>query len=287
MFSKMTWLAGIAFGFFVALVAQSLTAQLANYSQDFESLDMMSPTVLGEDGWLVGANVFDPAGNFIYNYFAFPAPNGGPAFSSIATGSAGPNQGLQYLNAYSDYNNGDHGNGFTIDAYLFREGVISGADFGETYSFTFDFRRADDPAGPAGSMTTAAYVRILNPLNGFEIVFEQFFDTTDATFDWSEGNTINVTIDAGWDQFFIQYGFNNNGTNFDPSGIYYDNVQFGIAVDCILGDLNGDGQVNLLDIQGMVDAVISGKFVCEADINEDGEVNLIDIGPFVTLLSGG
>jgi hypothetical protein len=266
---------------------QIIVAQLANYNQDFEGLDISSPTALGDDGWLVGANVFDPLGNFIYNYFAFPAPNTGAAFSQIATGSGGPNQGLQYLNVFSDYNNGDHGNGLTIDAYVFRDNIISATDAGKTFEFEFDFRRADDPFGPANSMTTAAYLRVLDPFNNFSIVFDQQLNTTNATFDWSEGNTLSVTIDAGWNQFFLQYGFNNRGTNFDASGIYYDNVGFGEAADCILGDLNGDMMVTLLDVAGFVMAITTGTFSCEADTNQDGIVSLLDVSPFVILLTGG
>lgn len=55
----------------------------------------------------------------------------------------------------------------------------------------------------------------------------------------------------------------------------------------ILGDVNGDGTVNLLDVGPFVDLIGDGGFVLEADINEDGVVNLLDVGPFVDLLSGG
>ena len=54
-----------------------------------------------------------------------------------------------------------------------------------------------------------------------------------------------------------------------------------------LGDINGDGSVNLLDVQPFIDLILSGEFQVEADINQDGDVNLLDVGPFVDLLSGG
>lgn len=56
--------------------------------------------------------------------------------------------------------------------------------------------------------------------------------------------------------------------------------------EIILGDLNGDCVVNLLDVAPFVDAVASGQFVAEADINQDGAVNLLDVEPFVDLLAG-
>ena len=55
---------------------------------------------------------------------------------------------------------------------------------------------------------------------------------------------------------------------------------------CILGDVNLDGQVDLLDIAPFVQAIVSGEFDKQADINFDGVVDLLDIGPFVQLLIG-
>ena len=88
---------------------------LSAYSQDFEGLNQADGAALSNDGWVVGANVFDPTGTtFLYNYFTFPAPNGGPAFSGIDIGQGGPNQGNQQMVVYSDYNNGDHAVGNRI-----------------------------------------------------------------------------------------------------------------------------------------------------------------------------
>ena len=55
----------------------------------------------------------------------------------------------------------------------------------------------------------------------------------------------------------------------------------------LLGDVNCDGVVNLLDVAPFVDLISSAGFSEKADINMDGAVNLLDVDPFVTLLSGG
>lgn len=57
--------------------------------------------------------------------------------------------------------------------------------------------------------------------------------------------------------------------------------------DVLLGDVNLDGEVNLLDVGPFVDLISLNTFQDEADINLDGAVNLLDVGPFVDLLSGG
>lgn len=55
----------------------------------------------------------------------------------------------------------------------------------------------------------------------------------------------------------------------------------------LLGDVNLDGNVNLLDVAPFVALLTNMEFQNEADFNQDGVVNLLDVAPFVDLLSGG
>ena len=54
----------------------------------------------------------------------------------------------------------------------------------------------------------------------------------------------------------------------------------------LLGDVNLDGAVDLLDVAPFVDLLINGDFQAEADINHDAVVSLLDVGPFVEILTG-
>ncbi|MEM9410168.1 MAG: FG-GAP-like repeat-containing protein [Planctomycetota bacterium] len=57
--------------------------------------------------------------------------------------------------------------------------------------------------------------------------------------------------------------------------------------DCfLLGDINMDGRVDLLDIDPFVNLLRSGSYAEEADVNMDGAVNLLDIAPFFELFPG-
>ncbi|MEM9411194.1 MAG: endonuclease [Planctomycetota bacterium] len=53
----------------------------------------------------------------------------------------------------------------------------------------------------------------------------------------------------------------------------------------LLGDINRDGMINLLDVNPFVLAISGEIYIDEADINQDGVVNLVDVQPFVELLS--
>ncbi len=55
----------------------------------------------------------------------------------------------------------------------------------------------------------------------------------------------------------------------------------------LIGDVNGDGVVNLLDVTPFVQLISSMGFLEEADINGDGVVNLLDVQPFVDVITNG
>ena len=59
------------------------------------------------------------------------------------------------------------------------------------------------------------------------------------------------------------------------------------TAEAIIGDVNCDGTVNLLDVDPFIDLLASGGFKFQADTNGDGIVNLLDVSGFITALSGG
>ncbi len=56
-----------------------------------------------------------------------------------------------------------------------------------------------------------------------------------------------------------------------------------ITNETILGDLNGDGVVNLSDVDPFVAAIVNGQFKKVADINGDGSVDVLDVAGFLDL----
>ena len=63
-------------------------------------------------------------------------------------------------------------------------------------------------------------------------------------------------------------------------------VEVVVPATGLIGDVNMDGQINLLDVQPFIDLLSSGEYQFEADTNQNGVVNLLDVGLFVELLSG-
>ncbi len=67
-----------------------------------------------------------------------------------------------------------------------------------------------------------------------------------------------------------------------PGCISENSVQFMQTSNCINGDFNQDGFVNIIDIVQIIDAILNNIEIQGADVNEDGFINVIDV---VTLVS--
>jgi cysteine-rich repeat protein len=198
----------------------SLCLLQAEYRQDFESLTAASGSALADDGWVVYGNVFNgTTGAWIYGYGTNPAPNGTGAFCSVATGQGGVPQGSRQMVVFSDYNNGDHGNGRVIESNVFRERFIGAADVGKTVELTFDAKRGD----LSGVSTAQAFIKTLDPDAGYATTNVVVQNTTSIATTW-HGYTIELEIDASLEGQLLQYGFSNRARNYEASGVYYDNV---------------------------------------------------------------
>ena len=50
------------------------------------------------------------------------------------------------------------------------------------------------------------------------------------------------------------------------------------------GDVNGDGEVNIADINAIIDMILSGRSDATGDVNGAGEVNIADINAVIDLI---
>jgi hypothetical protein len=188
------------------------------YSQDFEALAPVNGSLAG-DGWLNFANVFDPGGGYLYGYGPFPAVNNIGNWQDIVTGQGGPPQGDQQLVVYSDYANGDHGVGNLIESNVFQEWVIAIGATG-VWTYTFDAKLGD----LGGSSTALAFIKTLDPGAGYALTNFITQDTTTTPVTWT-GYSLSIDL-AGLDNQILQIGFSTTASNYEPCGVFYDNVNF-------------------------------------------------------------
>ena len=71
----------------------------------------------------------------------------------------------------------------------------------------------------------------------------------------------------------------------DPDGSVRDIGAYWYGTN-LLGDINGDGILNILDIVMVVNYILDGLYNTEGDVNEDGVLNILDIVTLTTLILG-
>ena len=77
----------------------------------------------------------------------------------------------------------------------------------------------------AGASTALAFIKTLDPGAGFALTNFITLDTTALPTTWGTYQ-LAITIDASLVGQILQVGFACNATNYEPSGVFYDNVVF-------------------------------------------------------------
>jgi len=196
------------------------------YAQDFDGLDINDTNALINEGWLIFANVFDPAGGYLYGYGPFGAPNeNGPGFSDLSDSQQAADQGSQSLVVYSDYNNGDHGNGNYIEASVYKEQAIQTANLGQSAIFSFDVKKSDFVNNGQGDAEMFAFIKVLDSVGGsFGTLRDRRISLTDNSIRNWDNVTITMELDPSLDGQLFQFGFGSYASNYDDTGVCYDNI---------------------------------------------------------------
>jgi hypothetical protein len=196
---------------------------LEQYNQNFDGFPLPSVGGLLGDSWMVYGNVWGPGWDYWYNYGPFDAPNGpvsegaGIGFSQIVEGEG---RGRQ-LNVFSDYNNANHADGAHIESLVFREQTIGPNDVTETWVFRFAAKRGN----LEGATTALAFIKTLDPGAGYAQTNYITVDMTSIPTTWSP-YSVSIVIDPSLDGQILQFGFQVMASNYEGSGIFYDNVGF-------------------------------------------------------------
>ena len=158
---------------------------------------------------------------------------------------------------------------------------------------------ANTVSGSLDNLTTGQ----LGPIQSFDVDKDAMtnddidFDTPlgddppDSSLAFLTGDEFVYTVTANFAVTTLAFSDMIVGTHINPGG-EVDEI-FGVTTivvegkKTLLGDVNCDGVINLLDVEPFISLINSGGFSTKADINEDGSVNLLDVAPFVDLLSGG
>jgi len=237
----------IASTILASAISVHVNAGVTEFSEDYENMNLSDDTSaltdLNDAGWKVGGQVFSGPDLASVNYFygLFDAPNHNFGHSAVATGDATKDDvGTQYLNIFSDYNNADaHANPpKVIQTLVVKEWVLDASDIGSIVTLTFDAKRPeviDDGFGgdssPAvgnncsSTCTASAFIKTLDPANNYNTT--NLLEEDTSAISQSEWTSFSISIDlsdALLEGQILQLGFDNFASNYENSGVYYDNV---------------------------------------------------------------
>ena len=112
------------------------------------------------------------------------------------------------------------------------------------------------------------------------------YEEMDFTDDFSDTDEYGLD-DIAAIKYTLSIGYSNNNYWGSAFGNYYYEPS---EDDILLGDLNFDGIINVIDVVSMVNGILGGNFDSEqlavADMNSDGIVNVIDIVSLVNFILG-
>lgn len=204
-----------------------------DYSSDFEC-NAINSEVLGER-WVSYVNIFEADGATYVGGFPIDggAPNGAN-ISALTENEGGTDQGAQQLSVFSFYDseyNGQlqHERGQYVEVNVYQEYVI-GAEAAGTYVFTFDAKLPGEGALTSASQAIA-FAKVLDPGNSYQPTEPPVTTDTSTLGTTWETRSIEITITSEMAGMLLQFGFANTATNYDPTGIIYDNVSFKIISD--------------------------------------------------------
>jgi len=59
------------------------------------------------------------------------------------------------------------------------------------------------------------------------------------------------------------------------------------AQQSLYGDVNGDGEINIADVNVVIGVILDGNgFTAAADVNNDGEINIADVIALINMIVG-
>lgn len=151
-------------------------------------------------------------------------------------------------------------NGAAANEVLVMHYTITQIDNG---AFQICFPSTCNTKNEVGDYTTAAGT----VLNGFQDIQSEWFPTADGKC----VVTLSIEIQTKKPGFPPQYEHKADGPTITLKFVKGEG-----------GDVNGDGEVNISDVNAVINAVLSGAG--DADVNEDGEVNLSDVNYVIDII---
>ena len=117
----------------------------------------------------------------------------------------------------------------------------------------------------------------------WEIAFNPYFENVIEQFNQDEVDyTFNEVA-----TYYARYRVANSNGSCVAYGDTYTITVSGNENPSLPGDVNGDLEVNVADINAAIDVILGGSSNTAADVNKDGEINIADINAIIDIILAG
>ena len=124
------------------------------------------------------------------------------------------------------------------------------------------------------------------------IVTGNYYDYLSFYIDNIEQNKWAGEIDWSLEQYNISSGLHtltwkymkDGGVDSGLDTAWLDFIIFPSSNNNILGDINNDGLINIIDVVQLVDIIINNESIIEADLNNDNIINVLDIIALINII---
>jgi hypothetical protein len=191
----------------IAVLALATAVPLSATAAIQLQTDFESATAITDDGWTAYINGFSTDCT-TYQGWGYPYPLPNTQVAALAAGASS-----QVLNVYTNYEDGANQPNFCLETNVYVQFPIAAEDVGD-YVLTYDVELP--PAEFTGDKVNGFVKALAGDFSG--TFLQEVLPSTAGK------KTINFSITnemvGGW----LQVGFNNYAHDYEPSGMYYDNV---------------------------------------------------------------
>ena len=171
---------------------------------------------------------------------------------------------------------------YEITVYL-KDPTVAPNNWSSVYFFTWDSNDKTFNGNWPGEKITDTKV-----INGVKFYYDTYKITGKnyyMNFVFNQGSSSGQTEDV---TYINKTSFFEIATTTNKYQVRDITDQFLPYIDVVKGDVNGDREVNIADVNAVIDVILGGQDIYEGrdDVNGDGEVNIADVNAIIDIILG-
>ena len=176
---------------------------------------------------------------------------------------------------------------YTIDTSVFepyqitvflRDPTVAPNNWSQVNFFSWDDTSSPNGGWPGEKITATKMV------NGVKFYYDEYtIKSKDyvINFVFNQGSSSGQTEDV---TYINKTSFFEIATQTNKYQVRDITNEFLPYLEGIEGDVNGDGEVNIADVNAIIDLILSGNMDPKGDVNDDSEVNIADVNAVIDII---